>query len=186
MEPPWGVEPQAYALRILTSPYTPCSPSPSVHVIRVFTVLKSEHRAPTFRATNRATTEINRGSRRRQRLTWWRPCMGGDGASVGRTYALSVRRSRVRALLRCLASLGPATAKVALGAGNRAQRALRSRLGQRSYYRGWSGLAVRMSPCSVSTDITNLLVCSARYPRAITGVAPGFLRGLHCRAARVG
>ncbi len=57
MEPPWGVEPQTYALRESRSPMAPCTPSASVHVEAV-TVLIGEHDRTASRATNRATTKI--------------------------------------------------------------------------------------------------------------------------------
>jgi hypothetical protein len=47
------------ALREISSAGTPCTPSPCVHV-NEFTVHIGLRRKPSFRATNRATTEINR------------------------------------------------------------------------------------------------------------------------------
>src|SRR6187431_2107949 len=55
----WGVEPQAYALRVRRTSTTPCTPSPSVHVTKR-TVLTESHRRTPFEATKEATTEINR------------------------------------------------------------------------------------------------------------------------------
>ncbi len=46
-EPPWGVEPQTYALREIRSPPSRCSPSTSAHV-KVITVLSGRHRADTI------------------------------------------------------------------------------------------------------------------------------------------
>jgi hypothetical protein len=60
-EPPWGVEPQTYALREIRSSHPWCSPSPSAHVARI-TAHTGSLRGTPFRATDRATTKIrNRG-----------------------------------------------------------------------------------------------------------------------------
>src|SRR6478672_8411534 len=56
-EPPWGVEPQTYALRVRRTPPSPSSRSPSVHV-KVFTVHRTGHRRTPLEATKEATAEI--------------------------------------------------------------------------------------------------------------------------------
>lgn len=57
-EPPWGVEPQSYALRVGSTSTAPCTPSPSLH-LKKNTVLILRRGTTPFEATKEATTEIN-------------------------------------------------------------------------------------------------------------------------------
>src|SRR4051812_21329619 len=53
MEPPWGVEPQTYALRVRASSAHRCAPSPSAHVTK-HTMLIESHGTTAFEATKEA------------------------------------------------------------------------------------------------------------------------------------
>jgi hypothetical protein len=66
LEPPWGVEPQTYALRVRRTPPSSCSTGPSVHV-KVFTVLRIGQRRTPLEATKEATPEIENGFERDRR-----------------------------------------------------------------------------------------------------------------------
>jgi hypothetical protein len=57
VEPPWGVEPQTYALRVPNSSLSPCAPSPSVHV-----TMNTVHRARIRRTPLEATKEATQRS----------------------------------------------------------------------------------------------------------------------------
>src|SRR3954452_8676058 len=58
VEPPLGIKPQTYALRVRRTSAAPCAPSPSVHVTRHTVLIESHGRTP-FEATKEATTEIH-------------------------------------------------------------------------------------------------------------------------------
>jgi hypothetical protein len=57
VEPPWGVEPQTYALRELSSPHTPCTHRAFLHV-KPFTVLNEGVCRTPFRSTNGSTFDL--------------------------------------------------------------------------------------------------------------------------------
>ena len=57
VEPPWGIEPQTYALRELPSPHTRCAPRTSLHV-KPFTVLSEDAGSTPFRCTNGSTFDL--------------------------------------------------------------------------------------------------------------------------------
>ena len=61
-EPPWGVEPQTYALRVRATAARWCAPSPSAHVEKR-TALTKSHGATPFEATEEATTIYRAPSR---------------------------------------------------------------------------------------------------------------------------
>ena len=59
-EPPWGVEPQTYALRELPSSHTPRSCRAFLHV-KPFTVLNETAGRTPFRSTNGSTFDLAKG-----------------------------------------------------------------------------------------------------------------------------
>src|SRR3954454_13382776 len=87
VEPPWGVEPQTYALRVSSSSTAPCAPSPSAHVEK-HTVHLEPHRRTPFEATKEATT---------MRRSPSRPCPGRRGAPAC-TRTSSARRDPFKRL----------------------------------------------------------------------------------------
>ena len=98
-EPPWGVEPQTYALRELSSPHTPCSLRAFLHV-KPFTVLNETAGRTPFRSTNGSTFDLacapDPGRGRGESRPGFLPisCSSCDGR---RTELIGARHPRIQA-----------------------------------------------------------------------------------------